>query len=376
MSMSTAMIGVVMSLTQPHNKTLFRILAAFFAAIVATELGDALGPSVSRLEHLVLFEAVWIVGATAALPLLWLYIWRLTDEGLNWPKQVWLHAFLPGFSVLLFASVFILPRSDQGYLFTDADGALSRRGFIFGFAYETFGLFVVTVQWLFYLVLSSLRLLRYRARLKDVFASTENKELRWALVIIGLCGSYWLLGFVLVVLDISGVYETSHDAPEYALNLVISCVLLIWGLRQRPSLQMPATAPIETTSAETPIKYAKSALTEVMADRIAAKLKRAMTEDQLHLDPNLSLWALSKHVGVSDNYVSQVLNEEIGQNFFDFVNGYRVKEAQVRLANSDETILSIAYDIGFNSRSSFYTAFKKSTGQTPTAFRANTVRAD
>ncbi|MCY4334687.1 MAG: AraC family transcriptional regulator [Litoreibacter sp.] len=79
---------------------------------------------------------------------------------------------------------------------------------------------------------------------------------------------------------------------------------------------------------------------------------------------------------MSDNYVSQVLNEKIGQSFFDFVNSYRVKEAQTRLLNSDETILAIAYDIGFNSRSSFYTAFKKGTGQTPTAFRSKAVRPD
>lgn len=228
--MSTALIGVAMSLTQPHNKTLFRILAAFFAAIATTEFGDALGPSVSRLALLVVLEAVWIAGATAALPLLWLYIWRLTDDGRRWPRLVWLHSILPVLSILLFASVFTLPLSDQRFLFTDVDGTLSQRGFIFGFVYETFGLFVVTFQWFFYLILSSLRLLRYRTRLKDVFASTENKELRWALVIIGLCGSYWLLGFVLLVLDISGVYETPHDAPEYALNLVISGVLLIWVL--------------------------------------------------------------------------------------------------------------------------------------------------
>jgi AraC-like DNA-binding protein len=323
---------------------------------------------------MVALEAAWIAGATSALPLLWLYIWRLTGNRRNWPKRVWLHAVLPVLSVVLFASVFTLPPDDQRYLFTDTGGVLSRRGFVFGFVYETFGLFVVTVQWLVYLILASCRLLRYRARLKDVFASTEDKELRWTLAIIGLCGGYWLLGFALLVLDVFDIYETRHDAPEYALNLVISGVLLVWGLRQRPFLQISGTAPSKVTTTESSSKYVKSALTKAMADRIAAKLRRAMTEDKLYLDPNLSLWALSKHVGVSDNYVSQVLNVEIGQNFFDFVNSYRVKEAEVRLLNSDDTILTIAYDVGFNSRSSFYTAFKKCTGQTPTAFRANAVR--
>lgn len=375
MSMSTALVGVTMSLTQQQNKSLFRILAAFFAATVATELGDAIGPSVSRLALLVILEAAWIVGATAALPLLWFYIWRLTGDGRSSPKHAWLHAVFPALSVLLFASVFTLSQSDQRVLFTDENEILTQYGFAFGLIYEAFGLFVVTVQWLFYLILSSIRLLRYRARLKDVFASTEDKELRWTLVIICLGGGYWLLGFILLTLDMSGIYETPYDAPEYALNLLISGVLLIWGLRQRPSLHVSDAAPAETTTATNSVKYAKSALTNEMADRIAAKLKRAMTDDRLHLDPNLSLWALSKHVSVSDNYVSQVLNEEIGHNFFDFVNGYRVKEAEMRLIHSDDTILTIAYDIGFNSRSSFYTAFKKCTGQTPTAFRANTVRS-
>ncbi len=145
---------------------------------------------------------------------------------------------------------------------------------------------------------------------------------------------------------------------------------MIWGLRQRPGLEPPK--PVLITE-EAP-KYAKSALTEDRASRIAAKLKRAMTHDRLHLDPNLSLWALSKHVGVSDNYVSQVLNEEIGQNFFDFVNSYRVAEAQTLLVTSDETILKIAFDTGFNSRSSFYTAFNKNTGLTPSSYRKTAVR--
>ncbi|CAN0482038.1 unnamed protein product, partial [Hapterophycus canaliculatus] len=118
-----------------------------------------------------------------------------------------------------------------------------------------------------------------------------------------------------------------------------------------------------------PKRYAKSALDTPRAARIAAKLRHAMEVDTLYLDPNLSLWALSSHIGVTDNYVSQTLNEEIRLNFFDFVNGYRIEAAKRALTQTEETILAIAYDVGFNSRSSFYTAFRKVTGQTPSDFR-------
>ena len=209
MSLATALIGVAMSLTQPHNKALFRILGAFFAAIAATELGDAIGQSVAYLSIQVLLEALWIIGATAALPLLWLYIWRLTHDRPSWPSRLWTHAILPAFSILLFVSVFTLPTADQHALFTDIDGSLSNQGYAFGFVYEVFALFIVTIQWLFYLVLSSVRLIRYRLRLKDVFASTEDKELRWTLAIVGLSGTYWFLGFAFLLLEVFGIYESS-----------------------------------------------------------------------------------------------------------------------------------------------------------------------
>lgn len=365
MSMTVALMGVFMSLAQTRDRRIFRVLAWFFAAIFVTELGDVFGHLFAFGALKLTLYASWIIGATSATPLLWLYIWMLTDPDQNWPPRIWLHAFIPALASVLFCTVFVLPTADQQLLFSTTDGDLSRAAFLFAVAYEGFAIFIITVQWLVYLILVARRLLRYRSQLRDVFASTEGKELRWVAVILSICGAYWLLGVVLLGLDIFGFVADSPDAPDYALNLLVNGILVIWGLRQRPGLRQDVSEPVT--------KYARSALTPEMARRISGKLIRAMTQDQLFLDPNLSLWALSKHVGVTDNYVSQVLNEEIGQNFFDFVNTYRVKEAQLRLASSDETILNIAYDIGFNSRSSFYTAFNKITGQTPTAFRKSAV---
>jgi AraC-like DNA-binding protein len=94
-----------------------------------------------------------------------------------------------------------------------------------------------------------------------------------------------------------------------------------------------------------------------------------MSNDLVYRDPNLSLWDLAKHIGVTSAYVSQTLNTTIGSNFFDYINSWRVRDAVEQLQNSDETILVITYDVGFNSRSSFYKAFKREMGTTPSELR-------
>ncbi|MCA0357473.1 MAG: AraC family transcriptional regulator [Proteobacteria bacterium] len=83
----------------------------------------------------------------------------------------------------------------------------------------------------------------------------------------------------------------------------------------------------------------------------------------------MSLRALSAHIGVSENYVSETLNKHLGVNFFEFVNRRRIEDACTLLRASEASALTIAYEVGFNSRSTFHAAFKKYVGASPHAFR-------
>ena len=193
---------------------------------------------------------------------------------------------------------------------------------------------------------------------------------------------FWSANALLLVLEFDGEQAPIqsiilHFGSIIALALVGATTL--WGLRQRPPLmpdidpaQSPAS-PEDGVSEHIVGKYEKSALNAEISSRIAGKLRNAMERDHLHRDPNLSLWALSRHIGASPNYVSQTLNEIIGESFFDFVNRYRIEEAMNRLEATDDNVLTITYDVGFNARSSFYNAFKRVTGQTPTSYRKNIV---
>ena len=262
---------------------------------------------------------------------------------------------------------------------------------------ETFGwwnlLLVVVVvlqiamypQMAIYLFLIIRRMMRFRLMLRDVYASTEAHELRWIYVIGGLGALFWLVQAFVLILAFDPE-QTSIPPAVVAIGglagLTLVATTILWGLRQRPPLVSDAEDTKQSginssqSKKQSSDKYEKSALSPEASKRIARKLRAAMEQDHLHRDPNLSLWALARHIGASPNYISQTLNEVVGESFFDFVNGYRIAEAKRLLSTTEGTVLTITYDVGFNARSSFYNAFKRVTGQTPTSYRKTMSHRD
>ncbi len=104
----------------------------------------------------------------------------------------------------------------------------------------------------------------------------------------------------------------------------------------------------------------------------AEKLKNYMAKKKPYLDPDLNLPQLAGDLNIPSHYLSQVINQNTGHNFYDFINHYRIEEVKNRIvdpAYQKYSILGIAYDAGFNSKSAFNRVFKKITGQTPTHFK-------
>jgi AraC-like DNA-binding protein/ligand-binding sensor domain-containing protein len=102
------------------------------------------------------------------------------------------------------------------------------------------------------------------------------------------------------------------------------------------------------------------------------KLILIMEKEKPHLNPNLTINGLSQMVGLPYYQLSQIINKKLNKNFFDFINEYRIKEAQQLLSDpkrKGDTVLDVAYNVGFNTKSSFNNAFKRFTGTTPSAYR-------
>ena len=152
------------------------------------------------------------------------------------------------------------------------------------------------------------------------------------------------------------------------MGMVFSVLIYVIGYE---FIKHNIVAPIEKKTLQKS-KYEKSGLSEETKNDISKRLKETMKKQRLYLEPDLTLNKLAEILNVSQNHLSQVINEVFGKNFFDFVNGYRIEEAKKFLTShetQDWTILAIAYEVGFQSKSTFNAVFKKIVDMTPSQYK-------
>jgi len=116
-------------------------------------------------------------------------------------------------------------------------------------------------------------------------------------------------------------------------------------------------------------------LSESDAQLWLSKLDKIMCEKKVYTNPDLKLGDLSKEIQISAHQLSQLLNDELGKNFTTYINEFRIEEA-CRIIATDYrfTLESIGYEVGFNSKSTFFSAFKKFKGVTPAIYQQSKVQ--
>ncbi len=223
------------------------------------------------------------------------------------------------------------------------------------------------VSLLIYLVLSLRLLQQYRRYVQENFSETSQLTLRWLrilLVLLAIVCVQW--GVELILRDVYGIFYR-YDYSSDLLSLLL-IILGTAGLQQGNLTEVQFTGDVIVPPAEAPAKAA----VDVNPDHID-RIRQAMDTDKLYLNPTLTLTELAQHVGLNPKVVSQVINAGIGQSFNDFVNAYRVGEVKQRLRTDDLTrftLLGIALESGFNSKTTFNRIFKQHTGQSPSEFAA------
>ncbi len=119
-----------------------------------------------------------------------------------------------------------------------------------------------------------------------------------------------------------------------------------------------------------PSKYNNKRIEDTEAQQLIHQLENILKQEELYKNPDLKLPELAARLNILPHTLSQLLNDNIGIRFQSFINKYRIAEAKKRLASDHHlTLEAIGYECGFNSKSTFYTAFKKTTGTTPARFR-------
>ncbi len=230
------------------------------------------------------------------------------------------------------------------------------------------GLFIFSHFLLLASILLCFKLLTIQnGRFADLFAKNGRGNFRYfsmvliALGVAGVCGlGATLIGF----LSDSTVVSSSLSAVPavYVAGLALAAFFAVRdGKAGHDNEDQDQGDDVDTGRRQLP---------DADVRRIEAKLEKVLDAERLYRDPNLTLRQLSDAVGVTEHRISEVLNHHIEANFYDFINGRRIEEAKLTLQQDRErTVLDIALEVGFNSKSTFYTAFKKVTGQSPAAFR-------
>ena len=402
-SLAVIAFSVHLLLLRARQQQLYLALAGCLLAVallICQPVLAVLAPDLRVAALLLALPAMYLIP-----PLFWCYVKGITSS-VRWQFS---RAEAPHFALaaLGFGIVLVtlcLPADVRYALIAEGrDDVLqhvpaSLRYLVYGLAITTF---LLVIGWVlqagFYMHAVFRRLHLYRTQLRELFASTDAEEARWIyglLLSVGAAGS--LFAGALLYDNLLAPLPTGFLAKDVLAFLLIWSVAL-WGLRQKPgfaALTQPDSAALfmpqqhslrpeqqqqqqqqlqpeiqEVLQAVSDGKYQRSALGAEQAASIANKLQQAMEQDQLYLDAALSLPKLARHIGCSANYISQTLNETLGLNFFDYVNRYRVLAAAAQLRNTDLSVLDIAMNVGFNAKSSFYTAFKKELQQTPSQYR-------
>ncbi|CZF86171.1 helix-turn-helix domain-containing protein [Grimontia marina] len=246
------------------------------------------------------------------------------------------------------------------------------------------------IQGQVYLWLCVKATLRTINALKGYYSSPSKITLTWTIALQLALFLFWTLDVVYLILDSAGVTGFPINQISDLMLLFIVTVLTVLGFQKKtlfePLIQQPEARSVENNPAqEIPqvsdetkspgsekgkAKYEKSSLTAALAEVLFTEISQHMESHQSYLDSELSLKQLAEETGHSLHNVSQAINQHQQLNFFDFVNQYRVEVVKAQLISHPAMpIIDIGLHSGFNSKSAFYTAFRKHTGMTPSQFR-------
>lgn len=243
---------------------------------------------------------------------------------------------------------------------------------------------IVLIQILTYMILTVFMIKRFSQTIKYVFSTIEKVKLDW------LRNITYMGIFVVTIFFIENIFMLSGISLSHFFNLtsfLFAIFIYIMGYMGLLKSEIFAEPEIARSISQLPNfnyklqvekeagqpKYQKSGLSPEKAEKYLSDLLKLMESEKPYTDSELTLSQLADRLSISSHNLSEVLNTKLNQNFFDFINQYRVEEVKKGLADPEKqyfTVLAIGFDAGFNSKTAFNTIFKKYTKMTPSEYRA------
>lgn len=375
---------LILLLISKKGKTLADRILLVWLILIACHLllfAFSLQPITTRNVH-------WLLGTSIPFPLLhgpMLYLYTASMTQMLPRRRILLALhFLPAFvGVLLFGPMFFKSAAEK-IAFVNSNGdEYATANFI--------RIILLQVSGFIYVIWCLFLLRKHKKNINQEFSYEEKINLNWLRYFIYSVAAIWIiivvthkdyyifLGAVLFIVFLGyfgiqqvGIFTPVHRmVPSQSINLGIEN-RAEGGKSEAALLHSPDMHAVTAKTEEVPRKkYANSGVTPAMATAIHERLVHLMEKGKLFTEPDLSLSMLSEKIQVHPNYLSQVINEKEGKTFFEYINALRVAEFQRLVAmpsNRQFTIMGLAYDCGFNSKSSFNKNFRKVTGLSPSAY--------
>ena len=301
-----------------------------------------------------IYEFPYLLGVQFPLPLLhgvmlYYYVSSVTNQGPKRRVTLTLH-LVPAVVTLIYLIPFFLLSAEQKIEIFENEGK----------GYETFQLVLlitVFISGLAYVIWSSILLRNHKKRIRDEFSNIQDINLKWLQFLTYGLGIIWLL-----------VIFTQNDLLIFGGVSLFVILIGFFGIQQKNIFNNPDKKEDNLPKKE---KYESSGLSSDKAEKYYQELHELIGREKIYTDPELSLSDLASKLEIHPNYLSQIINDKEGKTFYDYINTYRVKEFKQLIAepeNQQYTLIAIAYDCGFNSKSSFNRYFKKITGETPSQY--------
>jgi AraC-like DNA-binding protein len=242
----------------------------------------------------------------------------------------------------------------------------------------TFIHFMTVVQFGLYLLVIYKHLIRYRKVVVENYSDADRLNKSWLTQLIYLFTLSYIIGLGRIYFRFSDFYEYERGVLTILItSVLLSICWILWQALHKPNLFTGVSSTIEVideqvASQENSSDPTISVIETEKYDAIVLRLRGYMQQSKPFLDPSLSVETLAEKINLPSSELSLIINRVIGQHFFDFVNSYRINLAgEILIANEQhpKTVLEILYEVGFNSKSSFNTAFKKHFLMTPSQYR-------
>ncbi|WMN11454.1 helix-turn-helix domain-containing protein [Marivirga salinae] len=351
-ALQAILLSALVFFKQPKNQSnIFLSLLIFFYALMA--LNIAFINVLIRFDSFEIFRYFQLELLYGIGPALYFYTKSISNPNFRFKKQDYLH-FLP------LVLEFIFYRT--AFYRLGAEGMYQSPS-------HTYTKIYLGEQWLgilsisIYTILAFRLLIKHQNWLKQRYSNLEKKSLNWLKLPVIFYGSFWISWNILTELDrfiFDEELRKYYFLPSFAGLAIVSC----WIAFKSYTFSTPE--PTEQNK-----KLNTKAEPSLNLEKYAKRIQHHMETEKPYLDPDLNLSQLANQLNMNSKQVSQTINTCFEKNFYEYVNEYKVKYFIQKVNASEQekyTLLSLAYDCGFKSKSTFNDSFKKITGKTPTEY--------